>query len=348
MAYSTISKSTSFFNTKLYTGNSSTQAITGIGFQPDFVWTKPRVTGGHFLSNSIRGGTKIVQSAETAAEATRANHIQSFDSDGYTLGADGTSNSNGDATVSWNWKANGTGSSNTDGTITSTVSANTTSGFSIVLYTGNNNNAQTIGHGLGSAPEVIFIKRLGTYVSGTADWVVYHEKIGASKHMHLNTNALEASDNGMFNGTSPTSSVFTVHAGDDVNKNGDQFIAYCFTSKTGYSRFGDYYGTGGSGFGNNYRFIYTGFKPTFFLVKNSDANGDWNIWDSTRSTFNSDMKQIYANSNDAEGNTSGYWDFLSNGIKQRHSGFNDNNDRYVYMAFGQSLVGSNNVPCTAR
>ena len=160
MAYTTINKSTDYFNTKLYTGNGSTNAITGVGFQPDFVWIKKRDgTSNHQLFDAVRGVTKFLESSATSPDQTDTNSLTAFGTDGFTLGSSGGENSNGNTFASWNWKANGAGSANTDGSITSTVSANTTNGFSIVKWVGTGANA-TIGHGLGAVPKMIIVKNL--------------------------------------------------------------------------------------------------------------------------------------------------------------------------------------------
>ena len=351
MAYTTINKSTDNFNTKLYTGTGSSNAVTGVGFQPDWTWIKNRdQTDDHKTFDAVRGVTKVLKTNTTGAESTDSNTLTAFGTDGFTVGTDGGVNGSGEDLVAWNWKANGAGSSNTDGNITSTVSANTTAGFSIVKYTGNNNNNQTVGHGLGVAPKMIIIKRLGTGVSGTANWVVYHKSIGASVHLHLNTTDAQATDNGMFNSTDPTSSVFTIHAGDDVNKNNDEFIAYCFAEKTGYSKFGSYTGNGSS----DGPFVYTGFKPSFLIIKKSNGGGAWVMYDDKRSDVpnaNPNDQVLYPAESSAElSSSTREIDTLSNGFKIKATGGNVNADAdsFIYIAFGQSLVGSNNIPCTAR
>ena len=340
MAYTTINKSTDYFNTKLYTGNSSTQALTGIGFQPDFVWTKPRVTGGHFLSDSIRGGTKIVQSADTGAESTRSNHIQSFDSDGFTLGADGTSNNNGDATVAWNWKAGTTSGINTTGAdITpSSYSMNATSGISIIKFTGNGVDGAKIAHGLGAVPELIISKRL----ENSNYWAVYH-KLDVTDYLVLNTDAAY-SDAPLWKDTVPTSVYYTVDASTSVNAT-DTLVAYCFKSVPGYSKIGSYTGNGNA----DGTFVYTGFKPAFVMVKRSSGAQGWVIWDNKRPGYNLTNQSLTANENGAE-ETGRTFDMLSNGFKIRdtNTATNYSGSTYIYMAFGQSLVGSNGVTAKAR
>ena len=343
MAYTTINKSTDHFNTKLYTGNGSTNAQTGVGFQPDWLWVKCRSdANGHQLFDALRT-TYSLSTNETDAEANRASDgFTSLDSDGFTMngsGNGGSTNFNSRTYVAWNWKANGAGSANTDGTINSTVSVNTTAGFSIVSYTGNATNAATVGHGLGVAPKVIIIKNR----SSSQHWRFHTTAIdGSYDLLYLNLSNAK-SDSSI---TAPTSSVFTLDAFTEDNGSGNSIIAYCFAEKTGYSKFGSYTGNGNA----DGTFIYTGFKPAFFLMKETtDSSTNWIIYDNKRSTFNAVDDFLKPNSNDAE-STGLDFDFLSNGIKCRNnnSGINASGQNYIYMAFGQSLVGSNNVPCTAR
>ena len=342
MAYTTINKHTDNFNTKIYSGNGSTQSITGVGFQPDFTWIKQR-TGStwHNLYDAVRGATKAIASNDSGAEGTRATGLTAFDSDGFSLGSDSNANAGSGSTyASWNWKANGAGSANSDGATSSTVSANTTAGFSIVKYTGTGSQT-TVGHGLGVVPDVMIIRNL----SSTEDWSVYHSANGAGYYQALNTTEASSSNNNRFN-VAPTSSVFTVNTHHSVNKSGDNHIAYCFAGKTGFSKFGSYKGNGNA----DGTFVYTGFKPSFVMIKEKSSSGyQWTIVDNKRSSSNSSsMKWLFPDSNGSE-TTESTWDLLSNGFKQRanHSYVN-HSGTHIYMAFGQSLVGSNNVPCTAR
>ena len=350
MSYSTINKHTDHFNTKLYTGNGTDdRSITGVGFQPDFSWVKRRdSTGSHRLKDSVRGATKTLISNSTGAESTEANVFQAFESDGFQLGSDSVLNASGGTYASWNWLGGGTASSNTDGSITSSVSANTTNGFSIVSYTGTAANA-TVGHGLGSAPNVIFFKSRG---NASTNWYVYHSSLGHGTRITLNSTGASASDTEYMNNTAPTNSVFSLGANGTTNPSTTQ-IAYCFAEKAGYSKFGSYTGNGST----DGTFVYTGFKPAFTILKRTDAVGGWLILDNKRDTFNVAGKLLYAydNSQEQDIRTShSPLDFLSNGMKMRSSNLtgttslNISGATYIYMAFGQSLVGSNNVPCTAR
>ena len=346
MAYTTINKSTDYFNTKKYSGTGSSQSITGVGFQPDLVWIKNASSGSnysHSWTDVVRGVTKKIASNNTNAEYTSTTEITSFDSDGFTVGTDVGVNSNGSTIVSWNWKANGAGSANTDGTISSTVSANTTAGFSIVKYVGNGSSGATIGHGLGATPSFIIYKSLST-----GNWFVYHKSIPATKHVVLNSSNAEATASTIFNDTAPTSSLLTVGNYSQINGSGNNHIAYCFTEKIGFSKFGAYTGNGNA----DGSFIYTGFKPAFIIVKKATGTAEsWKMWDTKRSTFNITDKWLEPDDNQAEGSGSNGIDILSNGFKcrQTNTAINNNNSTYVFMAFAEApLVGSNNVPCTAR
>ena len=241
--------------------------------------------------------------------------------------------------VAWNWKANGTGSSNTDGSINTTyTSVNTTAGFSISQYTGTGSQA-TVGHGLGVAPKMIIIKRL----QNTEDWAVYHASNGAGTYQSLNTTEAKNTNSNRFN-VAPTSSVFTVNTHESVNF-AENYIAYCFAPKTGYSKFDSYTGNGNA----DGTFVYTGFKPTFVMIKRTDNAHNWRMHDAVRNPSNVIGKGLEADTSDAEyDNTT--LDFNSNGFKIRTTtqAHNASGGNYIYMAFGQSLVGSNNVPCTAR
>jgi hypothetical protein len=341
--YTTINKSTDHFNTKLYTGNGSTNAQTGVGFQPDFTWLKARSESEyHFLYDAVRGATKGISSDLSAAEATYSDGLTAFASDGFTLGSSNGINRSGTTYASWNWKAGGgQGSSNTDGSINTTyTSANTTSGFSIVTYSGNATAGATVGHGLGVTPKMILIKNRNN--SGWS-WRVYHKSLGATKNLRLDTDVADATSSIEFNNTEPTSTVFSVGTSTGVNESSNNYLAYCFAEKTGYSKFGSYVGNNNS----NGTFVYTGFKPAFIMMKSTAANENWTIYDNKRASFNPSTVRLHPNLNNAESSSTDL-DLLSNGFKLRTTGGNSNDGTLIYMAFGQSLVGSNNVPCTAR
>ena len=347
MPYTTINKSTDNFNTVTYTGNGSTNAITGVGFQPDFTWIKRRDGGttSHQLFDAVRGVTKRLYSNTTDAENTNATTLTAFGTDGFTVGSNTGVNPNGNGVVAWNWKAGtGAGSANTDGSINTTyTSVNTTAGFSISKYTGNGTTGATVGHGLGAIPKWIIVKRLD---SATTNFQVYHSSMGAEKYIQLNTTSGQSDSDVLWNDTAPTNQVFSLGNYSHVNYNGSPHIAYCFAEKTGYSKFGSYTGNGNT----DGTFIYTGFKPAFIMQKKTSGTSDWVIYDNKRDTSNVVTQELKPNSNAAESSNTNI-DILSNGFKQRanYAYTNNSGATYIYIAFAEApLVGSNNVPCTAR
>ena len=348
MAYTTINKSTDYFNTKLYTGTGSSNSVTGVGFQPDWVWIKDRGSNAnHHLFDAVRGVTKDIISNSSNAQGTDAQKLTAFGADGFTVGTNGNVNGSSANMVSWNWKAGtGQGSSNTDGSINTTyTSVNTTSGFSISQYTGTGSNA-TIGHGLGAVPKMIIVKNTST----TDSWMVYHVGSGSNAYLHLETtNAALSPSTAQFQATTPTSSLFYVGTADGTNKSSSNMIAYCFAEKTGYSKFGSYTGNGNA----DGKFIYTGFKPAFVLFKGSTIAENWWMFDTKRSESNVANDGLIASTSNSEysNNATFKIDILSNGFKMRStdSFANSSGNTYIFMCFAEApLVGSNNVPCTAR
>jgi len=347
-----INKPSEYFNTKLYTGNGSTQSITGVNFQPDIVWVKHRNSGtlwNHSVHDSVRGSTKYIASNTTDSEVTDANSVTSFDNDGFSIGNFVKINESGTNFVSWNWKANGAGVSNTDGSITSTVSANTTSGFSIVSYTGTGATA-TIGHGLGVTPAMFIVKSRST--AGTS-WMTWskHFSSATDTFLRLNTTASIQTISNFWGTSAPNSTTFGVGAGGyDNNVSGATTIAYCFAEIKGYSKFGSYTGNGNA----DGPFIYTGFKPALVIQKHYSgaATEGWQMWDTKRNTYNLTDLNLAADAAAAEFTaTARAIDILSNGFKCRgadNSG-NASGQGYIYMAFAENpLVGTNGVPATAR
>ncbi len=358
MAYTTINKSTDNFNTVTWSGDSTTpKNITGVGFTPDLIWGKSRNTAyNHKLYDSVRtfGNDKELSSSENTVEggsnSNQYGYLSGTVSDGFTTtkgsdgGADGYGywNESGRTYVAWNWKANGAGSANTDGSINTTAtSVNTTAGFSICKYTGTG-SAATVGHGLGVAPKMIIIKRTSV---AAGDWVVYHESVGNNKALFLNAINAPDTDSAYFNDTSPTSSVFSIGTSNGVNNSGSNYIAYCFAEKVGYSKFGSYTGNGNA----DGTFVYTGFKPAFLIIKKTNATKNWFLHDDKRLGYN--PSNSYVNPNLSAVEYAGTdLDIVSNGFKMRSTGggHNENSHTYIYMAIGQSIVGSNNIPATAR
>jgi hypothetical protein len=284
------------------------------------------------LYDSVRGVQKQLESNNTDAETTQTTGLTAFGSTGFTVGALAQMNTSAATYVAWQWKAGTTSASNTNGSITSTVSVGATQGFSVVTYTATN-AAGTIGHGLGVAPSLIITKNRSD--AGGRNWGVYHTSIGATKFLQLNsTNA--STTGAAWNNTAPTSSVFSVGGGSFGETNfpsGDSYVAYCFSAVAGYSAFGSYTGNGST----DGPFIYTGFRPSFFLTKRTDSTSNWIITDNKRDTYNVPQNELYPNLSDAEA-TATRADFLSNGFKVRGSGAANNasGGTYIYMAFAEN------------
>ena len=357
MAYTTIDDPSAHFQVKTYSGNSTQTAITFDGssnLQPDWIWAKQR-GGAHYhdLRDTNRGLTKRLVSAISDGEGTKSASYVSFDSNGFTLGDDqsggsdaNTVNSNSNNYVSWCWKANGgTTSSNSDGSVTSTVQANTDAGFSIVTYTGTG-SGNTIGHGLGVTPDWIIVKVRST----TNNWGVWHQDLGgANKYLKLNTTDSTITATDVWNNTLPTSTVFSTGAAGTTNDSGATYVAYCFAEKKGYSKFGKFRGNANA----DGPFIYTGFKPSWLMIKNIGASGTgyhWYIWDNKRDTINVMDNTLHADEANAENTFDQDIDFVSNGFKLRGSGvgMNPNSHDAIYMAFAEHpFVSSEGVPKTA-
>ncbi len=354
MAYSTISKPSLHFNTKLYTGNGGTQSVTGVGFKPDLTWIKSRsAADNHVLYDIVRGVQKRISINNTDAESTKTNGVTSFDSDGFTVGSATQNNGNSATFVAWNFLAGGSqGSSNTDGSINTTyTSVNTTAGFSISTYTGTGSNA-TVGHGLGAVPKMVIARN----ITDTEQWTTYHVGLDATApqdyHIRMNTSDARVDEASVWNDTAPTSSVFSIGTSGAPNGNGDNHIAYCFAEKTGFSKFGSYTGNSDS---NKGPFVYLGFKPAFVFLKNITNGNRGLIFDNKRIGYNPYNNSLGADVNLAEESAS--WtliDLYSNGFRPKSNDGSQNasGNTYIYAAFAaEPLVansGSNGVPATAR
>ena len=354
-------------NTVLYTGNGTSQSITGVGFQPDWVWAKSRDDASlwHFLLDSVRGGTERLYSNGTGGASSSVNNITSFDADGFSVGSAVNINANNDPIVAWNWKAGGApsadnsaGAGNTPtsnsvkidgsnlgsalaGTIPATrLSANTTAGFSIVTYTGTGTQSDTVAHGLGKKPAWVIVKSR----SEAQNWHVYHEGLDLSAPENyiitLNaTNARSSSSADFWNSTAPTTSVMSVGDDNSSNKDGVTYVMYCFAEIDGYSKFGRYTGNGETS--ANGTFVFLGFRPQWVMIKRTDSTSGWLIWDYKRTTRNPADDYMTANDDDQEqtGANTQRIDFLSNGFKAVNTAtsntINGSGTTHIYMAFAE-------------
>jgi hypothetical protein len=365
MAYTTIDDPSAHRHTQLYTGDgNATQAITNDAnsgdFKPDWLWLKRRTAAEHhMLADSTRGAGKRIRSNSDDAEDS--NGVTSFNTDGFTTLSSAVWNQSSSYYVAWQWKANGgTTSSNNDGSYTSTVQANTTAGFSIVKYgdatSFSSSSPATVGHGLGKAPKWILIKNL----DGTRSWGVHHVSNGAGKIMYLDLTNGVASSTGFDNGTLPSSTVFTVNTLNVANGNNLEYIAYCFADIQGYSKFGSYTGTASA----DGPFVYTGFKPAWVMIRNTEDGEGWMLHDSkvddngrndagnvAGTPGNTVERRFQVNETQAEVGTTNAFDFLSNGFKLRTdtTSHNGSGHTIIYMAFAEHpFVSSKGVPTTAR
>ena len=329
----TIKQGDDYFNVVLYTGTGTTNAVTGVGFQPDLIWLKNRNYGAgtnHVLVDVIRGASLGLASNLTNAEFSTTGNFTSINSDGFTVaGTTHDYNFSTDTYVAWNWKANGAGVTNTAGTITSTVSANTTAGFSIVTWTNPTTSNFTVGHGLGVAPRMIITK----VRNSTSGWVTYHASLGNTYALTLNTTAAQDNSVSYFNSTSPTSTVFTL-GNIGIYGSGVTMVAYCFAAVPGYSAFGSYTGNGST----DGPFVFCNFRPRYVLTKRTDTANGWQIIDATRDPTNAVFQRLYTESSAAEAGGTAVIDFCSNGFKIRVGGTDNNasGGTYVYAAFAEN------------
>jgi len=353
MAYSDIKDPSAYFQTKTYTGTNNSNALTNDGnsdLKPDFIWIKRRdYDNGHQLLDSTRGVDKILGSELTSAETTLANRLSSFDTDGFTVeSSSGAFNASGEPFVAWQWKANGgTTASNSDGSVTSTVQANTDAGFSIVTFDSASSGNFSVGHGLGVQPAMIITKNR----EGTGQWYTWHQHLtgGTSNTSYLlslnRPDAQESYSNAW--GAGVTSSVFGMQSGNTATASND-YVAWCFAEKQGYSKFGSYVGNGNA----NGAFVYTGFKPAFVMTK-STGTGSWSLYDHKRLGYNPIDVWLRANGSDAESTSAisgDDIDLLSTGFKLRNSDntINGSGQAYIYMAFAENPFVAGGVPTTAR
>jgi len=343
-AYTTIDDAGIFFNSQLYTGTGSSLGVTGVGFQPDFTWIKNRdTTDYHVWTDAVRGATKYLICNDIADEATNAESLKSFDSDGFTVGTQNEVNTNTEDYVSWNWKAGTTTGIAGSPSITPTAySFNQTCGFSVIAYTGNGSAGATVPHGLGVAPRMIILKRLDT----TSDWMVYHHGMDLTApedyYGVLNTAAARVDSTIIWNDTAPTSTLFSIGTSTNVNGNTNTYIAYCFAPIQGYSKMGTYTGNGNA----DGTFVYTGFQPAYVMTK-SQGGSAWRPYDNKRIGYNPKNYFLVADTTSAEG--TGDVDLLSNGFKLRIASEPNNIQSMFYLAFANNpFVNSSGVPGTAR
>ena len=351
-AYTTIDDPSAYFKVQLYTGTGSSHAVsfndTDTNMQPDMVWIKQRSdTNDHNLFDAVRGTGKLIRPNGTNAEGDTSEGVKSFDSDGFTCGTNSSLNGSTSTYVAWCWKAGTTsGITTTGANITpSAYSMNATSGISIIKYEGNGTDGTNTAHALGAVPHVIICKRL----ENSNYWAVYHHKnTSAPNTDYLVLNATDAtSDAGIWKDSDPTSVYFRHDNSTSVNANGEDMVAYLFTSIQGFSKFGKYTGNVNA----DGVFIYLGFKPALFIVKETGNAEPWVMYDNRRGDYgnaNPNDQHLVASGTAVESSGTAI-DFLSNGVKIRSNAGHLNEGDYIYMAWAETpFVNSNGVPCNAR
>lgn len=330
-----IKQGAQYMAASLYQGTSATNnvsnAVNGVSMQPDFVWIKARTAAdNHGLFDSVRGANNRLISNLTNADVTLTDTLMSFNSNGFTLGVDagGRVNASTETYVAWQWKANGAAVSNTAGSITSQVSAGVSQGFSVVTYTGTQ-TAATVGHGLGVAPKMIIVKARS---NGTFNWTTWHGTFTGNGYIYIDGTNAVGSSSGPWNGTLPTSSVFSLGADLGTNRSADTYVAYCFSEVAGYSKFGSYTGNGSA----DGPFVFTGFRPRWVLVKATGGAYHWWIWDTARNTYNAMNDALVPDLSVAEQSPLPI-DCLANGFKLRTSNgeMNNSGTTYIFAAFAE-------------
>ena len=333
MAYTTIDNPELYFQCKLYTGNGSTQTITydntDADLDADMIWLKARNHAySHQLFDTVRGANELLNPEATDAEQTLSG-ITAFATDSFSIGSDAGTNANTKTYVAWCWKE--------------TADA----GFDIVTYAGDAVAGRNISHSLGAVPHMMIVKNRTNAIK----WAVYHHRNTAAPetdHLQLNDNVATSDDDSTWDDTAPTSSVFRVKSSTSTNGSSANYIAYLWTEKQGFSKFGSYTGNGSA----DGTYVYTGFRPAFVLFKGLASNREWILADNKRDPINEVDAVLYGNTTDLEGD-SDMVDFLSNGFKHIHASgpgtINTSGETYIYMAYAeQPFVNSNGVPGNAR
>ena len=326
----TIADGSTAFDATLWTGNGTSQTITGLGFSPDFLWVKNRTSAtSNYVTDTVRGITKYSITEQSSQEGTNSTRITAVTSDGFSVGTHNGFNDNNKAYVGWTWDAGTSTATNTDGSITSTVRDNPSAGFSVATWTGSGSGSVTVGHGLGDAPYMYIVKDR----TNDRNWLVYHNAVGATKGMQLNlVSAQSGTDAGYWNNTAPTSTVASIGTYGNESAN---YVGYFFAPVDGYSSFGSYTGNGST----DGPFIYTGFRSRFILIKRADLTGDWLIYDTARDEINTSTKRLYPNESLAEASASGHaLDILSNGFCIKggsNANYNASGGTYIYTSFAE-------------
>ena len=337
----TINIPTGFFNTVTYTGNSinsaSTNAVTNVGHEPDFLWIKQiDTTRKHVVWNVAETPVYVSSDSNNIGSSVITDGVwnstngatYTANGGGFTVAEGDIVNANGGTFVAWSWHTVGnSGFSNNNGDINVIPqSKNVTAGISLGDYFGNGTSGETIAHGLNAAPEVIITKQRS---GGGNSWSVFHKDVGTSGYLNLdNSNAIISSSE---NVQAVDATYYTVGNDGTVNQASSYFFNFVFHSVDGYSKFSSYTGNGST----DGTFVNTGFRPAWLMIKNTGV-GSWVIQDTKRSPINPSKERIWADLEDGESSSTYDIDFLSNGFKHRNTHSDTNSSStYIYMAFAE-------------
>ncbi len=335
--YTQIDNPELYFQTKLYTGQASSQgdgtttAITFDGDEdmaPNLIWIKNRDgTDWHDVTDSVRGVAKSIFPNNDDAEEAAATSVTAIGSDGFTVGSSDQVNDASDKYVAWCWKESAD------------------AGFDILTFEGNSTDDTDISHNLSAVPHFMIVRNF----DADKEWCVYHHKNTSAPEtdqLVLNTNAATTDSDDKWSDEAPTSSVFTVGDSSQLNASGNTSIGYLWSEKQGFSKFGSYTGNGNA----DGTFVYTGFRPAMVIIKVTSTTSSWRIYDAKRDIDNPCNTRLLPNEDGAD-STETLFDLCSNGFKLRtsDSATNGSGSTYIYMAFAeQPFVNSNGVPCNAR
>ena len=346
----TIPEGSKYFDVLLYSadnGSHTAKTISGLSFSPDFVWCKNRTNANrHALFDAVRGVTKRLRSDGTDSEVADADTLTSFNSDGFSIGADvgeyGVNADDGSNFVAWCWNAGGSTVSDSSGSITVSRRTNATAGFSIISFSGNNTNGATIAHGLGAAPKILVVKSRSQARGWNTLWDVGGSGGGPTHYVQWQQTHQPIDDNAFWNDTSPSSSVITLGTDNDTNGSGQNFICYAWAPVEGYQDIGRYVGNGSS----QGTFINTGFRPAWVFIRRLDSTGNWILLDEARNPNNPANERLRAESN---GGTSGSYNtayFFSNGFQlqdQYDGSWNANGGNFAYLAIARHPYKTSNA-----
>ena len=310
--------------------------------------------------DSVRGTSLAIRSNSTAAQAAFGDAVVTPQENGFTITGSNTTGINGSSEnmIVYGFKAGGNKNTfNVDdigyssaasagmvaGDITPTgCSVNTTSKFSIVKYTGNGSNNQTVAHGLGVVPAFVIVKDL----DNTMDWVAKHKYLTTNKILYVQSTSGEDPGTGGNNGiigdlASATTINFTNGGSGNMNmtnKSSTNYIMYSWADVPGFQKFGAYDGTGSS---TSWVNVDLGFRPAQIVIKAKSFSDGWHVYDDKRDTFNPLGYRLWWSS-DSSQSSGDFIEFTSTGFRviYNDNGVNKDNEAFIYCAWAHQPAGT--------